>query len=357
LGLAAAYPVFAAFGLGAAGIGLALTLMLVRWLGARRARVVAQILSGVLGASFFLAWQIPNMMPRDARERLISQLNEMLGSGWLGPDSVLWWPLRALFGDPLPALAIVAGGVALFVVVVRITRETFLAGTQEAASASKAVQTRDAVFAFRRGLVRGVITKELKLIARDPNLIAQTLLQALYIVPLLFLLMRQSTVFTLLGPVMILMLAQVAGNLAWITVAGEEAPDLVGSAPVDRGKVRWLKALAALLPPAAVGVPVALLYLTRSPRLALVFAAFLAIALAAAAVVQVWAGKPAPHRDLKQRQKQNIGINLLEFLSVAGIAAACFLAMTGSWWSFAVLVVGLIAPVSAFAMRRSDETT
>jgi uncharacterized membrane protein YfcA len=126
---------------------------------------------------------------------------------------------------------------------------------------------------------------------------------------------------------------------------------------VQRERDRWLKAAAALLPPAAVGVAVALLYLLRSPRLALIFAAFLAIALCAAAVVQVWSGKPAPNRDLKQRQKQNIGINMLEFLSVAGIAGACYLAMISSWWSIAVLGIGLIAPAGAFAMRRSDETT
>lgn len=357
VGLLATYPVFAAFGLGAAGFGLAATLLLVRWLGARRARVVAQILSAVLGAAVFLAWQLPNMLPRGERAQLMTRIESLFGASWLGPDSVLWWPLRALFGDPLPALAVVAGGGLLFVAVVRFTRKAFLAGTQEAASASTAVQSRDAVFSPRRGLARNIVAKELRLIARDPSLISQTLLQSLYIAPLLFLVWRQDSQIALLGPVLILMLAQVGGNLAWVTVAGEEAPDLLGSAPVDRGKVRWLKAVAASLPPAAVGLVVVLAYLVRSPRLALVFAVFLALALGAAAVVQVWTGKPSPHRDLKQRHKQNIGINTLEFFSVAGIAGAAFLAMLGSWWTVAPLALGLIAPAAAYAMRISDETT
>src|SRR5690606_3975633 len=253
-----------------------------------------------IGAGFFLAWQIPNMLPRAERVQFVANLDS-LTTGWLAPDSLLWWPLRALFGDPVPALAVTAGGVVLFGAVVRATRKTFLAGTQEAAAASTAVQTPDAVFSLRHGLARNIVTKELRLIARDPNLIAQTLLQSLFIAPMLFLVWRQGSQLALLGPVALLMLAQVGGNLAWITVAGEEAPDLLGSAPVDRGKVRWLKALAAVLPPAAVGLVVVLAYLVRSPRLALVFAVFLALAPGAAAGVQVWTGKPSPHPHPKQR--------------------------------------------------------
>src|SRR5690606_18720599 len=92
VGLLAAYPVLAAFGLGAAGTGPAMTLLPVRWLGARRARVVAQVVSGVIGAGVFLAWQLPNMLPRDERAELMTRLDGVVGAGWLGPESILWWP-------------------------------------------------------------------------------------------------------------------------------------------------------------------------------------------------------------------------------------------------------------------------
>ena len=68
---------------------------------------------------------------------------------------------------------------------------------------------------------------------------------------------------------MILLLAGVAGNLAWITIAAEEAPDLIGGAPVDREKVRWLKAAAALWPIAFIAAPFIVFYLVRAPRLGL----------------------------------------------------------------------------------------
>ena len=40
----------------------------------------------------------------------------------------------------------------------------------------------------------------------------------------------------MLAPAIIVLLAGIAGNLAWITISGEEAPDLVGTAP-DDGRV------------------------------------------------------------------------------------------------------------------------
>ena len=104
-GFAAVYPMLAAIGLGVAGIAFALTLQLVRWLGARRARVTAQILGALIGASLFLGLQALNFRSRDGGESQAAQLTELLNSPWLAPDSVLWWPVRALFGDPLPFAA------------------------------------------------------------------------------------------------------------------------------------------------------------------------------------------------------------------------------------------------------------
>jgi ABC-2 type transport system permease protein len=175
-------------------------------------------------------------------------------------------------------------------------------------------------------------------------------------VPLIFIIGRNDQFLFLeaLPSAMILLLAGVAGNLAWITIAAEEAPDLIGSAPVDREKVRWLKAAAALTPIVVIAAPFVAFYLLRAPRLGLGFAVFLSLALLASAVTQVWGGKPSAQRDLKQRQKQNVGLNFAELIGTVAIAAACYLTLTRSWWALAALPVGLLAPGVAWLMRRRD---
>jgi ABC-2 type transport system permease protein len=354
-GFAAAYPVLAAIGLGVAGIAFALTLQLVRWLGARRARVTAQILGALVGASLFLGFQVLNFQSRPGSDARAAQLMELLNSPWLGPDSVLWWPVRALFGDPVPFAAILIGGTTVFFIVIGATSKAFVAGTQQPVIARAHRVTTSETARFERGLARNIIRKELRLIARDPNLIANTLLQMLFLLPVFFLLLRNGVVPQTVGPVALLMFSNLAGNLSWITIAGEEAIDLIGSAPVSRNGVRWLKAAAALLPVTVLAVPFVVFYLLRAPLLAPVFVVFFVLAVMASAMVQVWGGKPTGQRDLKLRQKQNIGLNFLEVFGAIAIAGASYLTMIGSWWAPAPLAIGFVAPLVAWLRRRVDE--
>lgn len=353
-GFIAVYPLLLGVSLGAAGAAFAMTLFLAQSFGARTARVVGQLLSALIGASLFFVVQSPNFLPDDVRARLMPRLLELLNSGWLAGDSLLWWPVRALFGDPLPLAATVAVGAGLFVVVVRLTGRAFASGTQESTTKPARGDSSSRAVTFLHGLRRTVMRKEWRLIVRDPNLIAKTMLQALYLLPLLFIMLRNAELLDVLAPGIIVLLAGVAGNLAWITISGEESPDLIGSAPVEREQVRWFKAAAALRPIAWVAVPFVGFYLFYAPRLAIVFVAYLALALVGAAMTQVWGGKPAPKRDLKQRQKQNIGLNFVELISTVALAAACYLTFNPSWWAFALVPVGLLAPGMAWTMRRRD---
>ena len=354
-GLIAAYPTLAAIGLGVAGLAFALTLQLVRWLGARRARVAAQILGALIGAALFLGFQSVNLLSEGDGERQVAQLTELLDSSWLGPDSVLWWPLRAMFGDPLPLVVMLVAGTGLFILVIRSTSRVFVEGTQQSV-ASRARPARTVETAkFQRGLARNILRKELRLIARDPNLIANTLLQALYLVPIFFLMLRNGEVLLTIAPAAVLLFSNLSGNLAWITISGEEALDLIGSAPVNPKGVRWLKAAAAVLPVAVIAVPFVIFYVLRAPLLAPVFVVFVVLAVMASAMIQVWGGRPAGHRDLKLRQKQNVGLNLLEAFGAIAIAGACYLAMIRSWWTPAPLALGFVAPAIAWFRRRSGE--
>jgi ABC-2 type transport system permease protein len=207
---------------------------------------------------------------------------------------------------------------------------------------------------FRSGLARVVIAKELTLIRRDPNLIARALLQLLYMVPLLVILIRRTDMAPLLGASLVLLCGNLAGTLAWITVSGEEAPDLVGTAPVSQERVRWLKVGAALLPVAIIAAPFLVIFASGSLVRGALVAVFLAGALTSTAVVQVWTGKPGSGRDLKVRGRQNVLANVIDGLSGFGWAGACFLAVTGQGHFVPLaLCLALVGPVVAwFAGRR-----
>ena len=349
--LAATYPVLAAFGLGAVACAFASTLALVRAFGARRARTIAQIGGAFLGAAIFLAMQAFNFLPRFTQLRIIAWSRGDAGQSLIGPDSVLWWPFRALMGDALPFIVVTALCVGAFVAVVVRAERLFLDGTREAvaAPARRAVTTR----AFRSGLSHVVIAKEMRLIARDPKLISGMLLQVLYLLPLFFLLLRKDSAHALLAPTILLVASSLAGNLAFLTVSGEESPDLVGAAPVSGERILWLKVVAAMLIPLAICIPFAVYYTTVSLAASALFAACLTGALASSAAVQVWTQKPGSARDLRKRAQSSKLVNLVEFFSAIGWAGACYLMLRGSWWSIAAVAFGRVAPALAWLVRRS----
>jgi ABC-2 type transport system permease protein len=349
--LAATYPVLAALGLGAVAFAFASTLALVRALGARRARTIAQVGGAFLGAAIFLGMQGFNFLPRFTQLRIIAWSRGDAGQSLIGPDSVLWWPFRALMGDALPFIAVMALCVGAFVAVVVRAERLFLDGTREAvaAPARRAVTTR----AFRSGLSRVVIAKEMRLIARDPKLISGMLLQVLYLLPLFFMLLRKGSVAALLAPTVLLVASSLAGNLAFLTVSAEESPDLVGSAPVSRERVLWLKVAAAMLIPLAICVPFIAYYATVSAASCAIFAACLTGALGSSAAVQIWTQKPGSARDLRKRAQSSKLVNLVEFFSAIGWAGASYLMLLGSWWSLAAAAFGLVAPTIAWLARRS----
>ncbi len=349
--LAATYPALAALGLGAVACAFASTLALVRAFGARRARTIAQIGGALLGAAIFLAMQAFNFLPRFTQLRIVAWSRGDAGQSLIGPESILWWPFRALMGDPLPFLAVMALGVGAFVAVVVRAERLFLDGTREAvaAPARRAVRAH----AFRSGLSHVVIAKEMRLIARDPKLISGMLLQVLYLLPLFFLLLRKDSAHALLAPTIVLVASSLAGNLAFLTVSGEESPDLVGSAPVSRERILWLKVAAAMLMPLAICIPFIAYYATISLASSVAFAAGLTGALGSSAAVQVWTQKPGSARDLRKRAQSSKLVNMVEFFSAIGWAGACYLMLRGSWWSLAAIAFGLVAPMVAWLVRRA----
>ena len=84
--------------------------------------------------------------------------------------------------------------------------------------------------------------KEWTLLLRDPWLVSQTLMQLLYLLPPALLLWRSygegTGALVVLVPVLVMAAGQLAGGLAWLAISGEDAPDLVATAPVPRAPYR-----------------------------------------------------------------------------------------------------------------------
>ncbi len=120
-GLIAIYPVIASLGLAAAAAGMLTTMTLVRIFGARRAKTFAQILAALIGAGFFLLSQLQNILSRDRQSAIaVWAKNETAVGGWFAPDSVLWWPVRAMLGEWLPLAVVIIIGAGGFWLVVNL---------------------------------------------------------------------------------------------------------------------------------------------------------------------------------------------------------------------------------------------
>jgi ABC-2 type transport system permease protein len=135
-------------------------------------------------------------------------------------------------------------------------------------------------------------SKEWVLLRRDPWLMSQTLMQLLYLLPPFFMLWRSfygdSHRATLLVPVLVMAAGQLAGGLAWLAVSGEDAPDLIASAPVTPAQVWRAKAEAVAGVVGMVFGPFVVVLAVIDPILALVTICGIALAAMSASLIQFW---------------------------------------------------------------------
>ncbi len=350
--LLAIYPVLLAIGLLLTAIGMTLTIALVHWLGARRARVVAQLLGALVGALFFLGTQLQNLLSDATRNALLQQLQRMVQpQGLLAPDSLLWYPFRALMGEWVPAFWVCFLGFGSFWLAVKVTRRAFVSGLQQAqgnAASAVVVSKGRRVQAFGKSFAMNILAKEWKLIARDPNLIAQTLLQVLYLLPMFFAFGRKDGITTTLVPAMVFVAAVLAGSMCWLTVAAEDAPDLLGSAPVSLTRLRWYKVAAALVPVWLLLSPLLLVAWWVDPRQLLVLLPCLVGSTLSAGVVQIWFPRQGNRRDMKKRYGGGLVQGTLELVSAAAWSATAYVALRHPLWLILTLSCAFLGPLGAW---------
>ena len=340
----AVYGVVIAIGLSAAAIAIAVTILLFRTIGPRRTRLVAQIVAAVIGAGFVIALQVAAILSYGTLSRFAILTSDAVAGFAPGPDSMLWWPARAALGDGEALLLLLAGGLLLLGVVMT----SFSAGFAETAahastgttSARRSSRTRPFQSGSRQGALR---RKELMLLRRDPWLVSQSLMQLLYLVPPALLLWRSfsdsSVALVLITPVLVMAAGQLAGGLGWLTISGEDAPDLVTTAPLSPSRLIRAKIEAVLLVVGALFAPLLGALLFASPWQAAITALGVTVAAASATAIQLWFRVQARRSQFRRRQTSSRLATFAEAFSSIGWAATTALALS---IPVAALVTGLM---------------
>jgi ABC-2 type transport system permease protein len=329
----AAYGVVAAIGLSAVAIAIATTIMLFRLIGPSRTRLVAQILAAVIGAGFVIALQIVAIMSYGTLSRFAVLTSDAAAAYAPDLQSSVWWPARAALGDGETLLLLLAGAFVLLGAAMAIFSPRFAdTAIRVSANAAPTRQGRRAT-AFRSGSRQQTLRrKEFLLLRRDPWLVSQTLMQLLYLAPPALMLWRSfadnSTAIVLITPVLVMAAGQLAGGLAWLTISGEDAADLVTTAPLPPSRVTRAKIEVVLIAIGVLFAPLIVVLVFVSPLQALVTAIGVATTAASATAIQLWFRTQARRSQFRRRQTSSRLATFAEAFSSIGWAATAVLALT-----------------------------
>ena len=348
-----AYGVVAAMGAVATAVAVALTVALFRIIGAKRTRLIAQIVAAVIGAAFVIGLQIVAIYAYGSLS-----ITPLL-SAWLIAhvphiDSLVWLPARAMLGEPTELLVVLAISITLLGAVMLIFAAGFGDRVVAAAGVSQSVVRQRRSKAFRsHSASRMLRQKEWILLARDPWLMSQTLMQILYLVPPALFLWhsfhnRTNDAYILLVPMMVMAAGHLGGNLAWLSISGEDAPDLVATAPISAQRIIWAKIEAVMGVVAFIFAPLVVALAFASVRPALVAGAGVLIATASAILIQLCFRKQARRSQFRHRHASSSRIaTLAEAVSSIAWALSSALAAAGIWLALipALTAIGILGGV------------
>jgi ABC-2 type transport system permease protein len=342
----AGYGVVAALAMVAAGLAVLITVGLFRAVGPGRARLCAQIVAAVIGASFAIGAQLAAILSFGTPSRFVLLQSAAVAGYAPGSSSGLWWPARAVLGD-LPSLAVVLGiGTTFLAATIGVFAPRFghLALATGGISQAAGRRGRRSSGFRRTSPSRALRGKEWTLLRRDPWLMSQSLMQLLYLLPPALLMWHGiyggSGASVLLVPILIMAAGQLAGGLAWLAISGEDAPDLIAAAPVTNSGVLRAKTEAVSGVLAIVFGPFVAALAVVAPISALATALGIAAAAASATSVQFWFRLQAKRSHFRRRQTSSRIATFAEALSSCSWAGAGALAAARTWLA---VIPGLIA--------------
>lgn len=339
-----AYLVMASTAMAATSVGLTVTVLLFRVLGPRRTRGVAQLLALIFGSGVFLASQAPALFGKARVDHWLAQLGAASASKpwWRDLPS---WPFRALVGEPGPLAAVLTLAFLLFLATTYWVGHRFTDDAARASSvATPSTVRQQSITTFSGGLFAATVRKELRLLRRDITLLTQVFARLFYLLPLTFILVRNAyshlSIAIPTGVALVTLFAgQTANAMVWITIAAEDAPDLIASSPASPQMITRAKLTAALAPLGLLLMgPLAILtYL--DPWAGLAACLGCGVNGFANGIVGLKLQKPAPRSTFRRRGAESITAGVVGFVISVIIAGAAGLAAAHSIFAAIPLLI------------------
>ena len=348
------YPTLFALALLATAVALLVTLVLFRTVGARRTRLVAQVVAAIVGAGFVIALQAFAILGGQGLSRMALLTSPDVLASMPDPRSLVWMPVRAASGDPASLALLFGAAASLFSLVrwfaARRFAEDALTATSIGFARSKAKRFKG--FRARLDVRSQLRRKEWTLLARDPWLVSQSLQQVLYMLPPALLLYMNfgadRSVLFVVVPVIVMAAGQLAGGLAWLAISGEDAHELIATAPVGERDVLLAKVEAVgvvvmlLLAPFAIAAS----FVTATAGLFILAGG--GLAAASATCVQMWFRAQADRSFFRRRQVSSRVATIAEaMVSILWAAISC-LAVAGA--PMKLLALPFVALAATFAV-------
>ncbi len=337
--------------------------LVARWLllrlGLRRGRMVSQALgmAGILGGVFgyHIGAQLSRAEDRAAEAAAATaaasaagnppSMQEVLGSSGLA-SAGLPAPLAEVvqflgrgvlggFGEALTLLAlgtVVLAGAMVFVGRRFADDAATLSGQQDAPRLRTSGKVQ-----FARGAIRTGVRKEWRTMLRDPNLLTQTIIPVVALVPAGFAIFQPDNSgdaawigAITMGGLGVFIITQITGSLAWVCMSVEEARDLVSAAPVDPGHQLVIKLIAVAVPTLVVLLLLAAGVATLAPVPALWCLLFGLISCLSITTIEYWRRRPARRPKLTEKPDRSAVSILLGFL-VSTLCGLAYLAVVAGW--------------------------
>jgi len=356
----AAFGVVGAIGLSAAAVAIAITVMLFRLIGPSRTRLVAQILAAIIGAGFVITLQVAAILSYGTLSRFTVLTSDAAATYAPGPDSPLWWPAHAAIGDGEVLALLVAFSLVLLGGVMAIFSPRFADTVAHVSATAMTTRRAPGGRAFRAGSRQQALrAKEFLLLRRDPWLVSQSLMQLLYLVPPALMLWRSfsdsSAAIVLITPVIVMAAGQLAGGLAWLTISGEDAADLVATAPLPPQRVTRAKIEVVLMAIGVIFAPLIAALAFASVTQAAITALGVIIATTSAAAIQLWFRVQAKRSQFRRRQTSSRLATFAEAFCSIGWAATAALAVSIPIAAIVsgVITAGILAGTWKISPRRS----
>lgn len=264
--LLALYPGLLALATIAASLAMTIAIGLARWIGPRYTAMVAQVPGTAVIVGLYFLPKVQQSLPAGLKAALCNLLAD---GALLGAASPLWLPVRALQGNPLPLMVFCLAALGLAQLATVLLQHDFLRLLQQ----GRTVPRRRPGLAFGIRLRFGhrlyqlVLYKEWLLIVRNPMAWSQLATRFIWLLVAFVAAGTSSLRPLVVAAIIVYGTAALAGTLTRLMESGEQAWDLLASAPAAPATIRAAKRWAALIPALLLGMPTPLWLGTADPTL------------------------------------------------------------------------------------------